>query len=45
MNDKDLWTLNLKKAVDGNRRFSDMAKSDLEFDKVRETSEFKAIVK
>jgi outer membrane protein OmpA-like peptidoglycan-associated protein/Tfp pilus assembly protein PilF len=45
MNDKDLWTLNLKKAVDGNRRFADMAKSDLEFDKVRETSEFKAIVK
>jgi tetratricopeptide (TPR) repeat protein len=45
MSDKDLWTLNLKKAVDGNRRFGDMAKTDLEFDKVREMAEFKAIVR
>ena len=44
-NDKDIWTLNLKKAVDSNKRFGTMAQSDLEFDKVRDTPEFKAIVK
>jgi len=44
-NDKDAWTLNLKKAVDGDSKFATMAKSDLEFDKVRETPEFKVIVK
>lgn len=43
--DKDLWTLNLKKAVEGNSKFASMAKSDLEFDKVRDAAEFKAIVK
>ncbi|NBV13058.1 MAG: hypothetical protein EBS07_03205 [Sphingobacteriia bacterium] len=44
-NDKDLWVLNLKKAAEASPKMAAQAKTDMEFDKVRGTNEFKAIIK